>query len=173
MTMPTPSDLDRLDDRTVLAILGDLTEELQQRVPDEADAIRSEDEARQALALLLEESGERAGPVDPAAIVPEDGDNARLARRLLGHLMDDETAGASARRLVEHPPRDDQMSVELAIAGAIVLGTLITWLQTKFKLRVARKDGRTDFTLDIEKQAADSSLVQDTVQSVAQLLLGP
>jgi hypothetical protein len=36
---------------------------------------------------------------------------------------------------VADPPQGDQMSVEVAIIGAVVLATLVGWLQTKIEVR--------------------------------------
>jgi hypothetical protein len=37
--------------------------------------------------------------------------------------------------VVEDPPEDEQLVIETAIVAAVVLGALVTWLQTKVGLR--------------------------------------
>jgi len=64
------------------------------------------------------------------------------------------------------------MSVEMAVAGAVVLGALITWLQTKIKLRVTRADGKTSFDFELQKDQTDNSVIKDVTNSVKSLLIG-
>ena len=58
------------------------------------------------------------------------------------------------------------MSVELAISSAIVLGALISWLQTKLQLKVSRKEGKTDFEFELKKQGASNSVIKQVANVV-------
>jgi hypothetical protein len=64
------------------------------------------------------------------------------------------------------------MSVELAIAGAVLLGAVVSWLQTKVKIHYSRKDGKTQFEFDLEKRPASTSLLKNVVKSVSGLFSG-
>lgn len=71
--------------------------------------------------------------------------------------------------LLADPPKDEQMSVELAVAGAVLLGAVVSWLQTRVKISYSREGGETSFTVDIEKSAADSDLLTSVVKAIAGL----
>jgi hypothetical protein len=160
--------LDKLDDRAVLRILSHLTEQLREELPEgDRRSISSEDEARQAVHVLLTEAGVNA----PETILPEEAGNAALARRFLKVLLDDPEICPMVEALVINPPDDEQRSIELAIAGAVILGGLITWLQTKMNIDVHRKDGNTEFRFQLRKNSTKSSVIQDTAKQIAGLLL--
>ena len=50
---------------------------------------------------------------------------------------------------------------------AIVLGTLVIFLQTKFHFRVTRKGGRVDFELDVSRAAASQETITEVVKAVS------
>lgn len=50
------------------------------------------------------------------------------ARRLLAYLAQDPDTAVQTRAVLSDPPADEQMSVQTAIIGAVVLGALIAWL---------------------------------------------
>lgn len=81
--MPDKVLVDNLDDQTVLLILSHLTQELRKDIPEEATAIRSEEDARQAIADFLNVSGENAGQLDVAEIIPDDANSEALGRGML------------------------------------------------------------------------------------------
>jgi hypothetical protein len=85
-------------------------------------------------------------------------------------LVDDEAARPKVERLVNFPPQDSQMSVEVAIAGAVILGAVITWLQTKINIQVTRKNGKTDFKFELHKDATDTEVIKNVSKSVTSLL---
>jgi hypothetical protein len=126
--------IEQFDDRTVLGILSQVTADLHEQLPSsETSAIASLSDARAALAALLEQQG--ASSVDPTSIFAEDQPDPAVARHVLDLLStDSETRGATAEAIA-NPPTDSQKSVELAIAGAVILGSLITWLQTSVEIR--------------------------------------
>ena len=166
--------IDQLDDRTVLLILSYLSQDLREELSDDqATSVRSENEARQAISALLNTVGALAAPVDTAEILPDDAAAVVVGRDLLKLLLEDEQLRLRVEELIADPPAETQMSVELALAGAVVLGTLITWLQTKVDLRVSRKDGKIEFEIKLHKDATEASVIKDVVQSVKTLLLGP
>jgi hypothetical protein len=156
-----------LDDAAVLAALQELTAEIRATLPaDQQQAVSSEEEARLALAALLDhehapELAERFRDNPEQAL----GD----ARELLGAAVHDPDTAAPASRLVEDPPAEDQMVVMGGLETVILIAALITLLQTKTRIHVERKDGKVDFTIDISKQAAQNSLVEKVVGIVSGL----
>lgn len=161
-----------LDGRTVQMILSHLTLELRQEIPaEETHTIQSAEEARTAIAALLSQV-EPSAP-DPGKIVPEESDADLAAREMLDLLLDDPATAPKVRELLAHPPRDSQMSVELAISSAIVLGAVITWLQTKVELKVNRKDGKTDFSFAMKKAGTSNSLLKTVAETVKKALFLP
>jgi hypothetical protein len=158
-----------LDNRTVQMVLSHLTQNLRDDIPEEQTrTVQSEQEARIAIASLLHEL-EPAAP-SPAEIVPEETDADRIARQTLDVLLDDPATAAKLRPLLAEPPRDSQMSVELALSSAIVLGVLISWLQTKVQLKVSRKDGKTDFEFNLNKEGASDTAIKQVAEAVKKAL---
>jgi hypothetical protein len=167
--MTQPTQLETLSDREVLLVLSHLTAELRESVDTESSPVTSAPEAREALAAFLNDYGPGEGaPAD--AIVPDDANAAALGRELLAVLVRDDVAGDTARALVEAPPDDAQMSLELAIGAAIVLGVLITWLQTKVDLSVKHEHGETSWQFKLHKDAADPEVIKDVVGTVSKLV---
>lgn len=170
--MPMPESIKQLDNRTVLRILGYLTEELQATMPpDQVTAVQSEDEARQVLAALLVTAGESDDLDQAASLIPDDDTLAAQGRQILDFMLQDQTTRPIAEKLVAAPPDETQMSAELAIAGAVILGTLITWLQTRVSLSLERKDGKTNIKLAISKSATGSPIIKEVARSVRALLM--
>jgi hypothetical protein len=57
-----------------------------------------------------------------------------------------------------NPPSDVQKSPELALAGAVILGALISWLQTTIEIEMNRgKDGKLDFSFRLKKEATSGA----------------
>jgi MoxR-like ATPase len=163
------TDLQRLDDRTVQMILSHLTQELREEVSESDRAtVQSEDEARQAVAALLQQT--ETGSVLSADVVPTDSQADLAARETLRLLLNDPETAPKALALIEHPPTDSQLSVELAVSSAIVLGVLITWLQTKVALKVSRKEGKVEFEFELKKDAASGAIIKTVAETVKKAL---
>ncbi|MFB9321265.1 hypothetical protein [Cryptosporangium minutisporangium] len=153
----------------MLLALQDLTTEL---TADGGDlGAQSENEARLAIAALLTAAGARE--IDPAEVLPDDAAAMMAARRLLRLSTEDPDTARVADDVLSHPPGDDQMSLELAVAGAVVLGALIGWLQTKVHIRITRVDGKTEFEFEARKAAASPRLLQTVASTVSELLGAP
>ncbi|HLG64181.1 MAG TPA: hypothetical protein VKY19_19710 [Ktedonosporobacter sp.] len=169
--MSDRASIDQMDDQTILLILSHVTQELQEDLSQEQlGAIRSQDEARAAIVALLNAAGENTAQLDAAQIIPEDEENPALSRGVLELLLNDEVAKPKAEELLTNPPEEEQMSVALALGGAIILGTLITWLQTKIKLKVSRKDGKTDFEFEMDKDKTDPETIKEVAKAIITLL---
>ncbi len=163
--MPQPTEIAALSDREVLLVLSHLTYELRLSVDTDAPAVTSASQAREALAAFLDDFAS-AEATAPDVIVPDDASAAAIGRGLLAHLIEDDVAGDAARALVTNPPDDAQMALPLAIGAAIVLGVLVTWLQTKVDISVAHKNGEWTFEFELHKDATDPALIKDIVDTV-------
>jgi hypothetical protein len=164
------TDPQQLDDRTVLMILNHLTQELVEDIPEgERRTIQSEDEARQAVVALLQHA--QITSVPPTEVIPADAQAERAAHATLNLLLKDLSTAPKVQALIEQPPEDSQLSVELAVAGAIVLGVLIAWLQTKIHIKVVRKEGKTEFEFELKKDASSATLVTTVAETVKKALL--
>ena len=169
--MPENPSVESLSDREVILVLSQLTQELREADPGTSETpVVSESDARAALASFLAASGDRAS-VDPEMILPDDSDALGAGRELLTALLEDNVSAAPARALVAEPPEDSQMSIELAIGAAVVLGLLITWLQTKVEIHVAREGGATSWSFDFRKDATDPKVIEDVTTTVRQLIV--
>lgn len=157
-----------LRDRDVLAALGQVTEDLGASI-DERAPIANDDEARAALAALLRETAVRPD-ASPDAIVADTDAAPAIGREMLLVLLSDEVSRPAAADAVQSPPSDDQLSIELALAGAVVLGALITWLQTRVRIKVKREAGQTSFEFDLAKNATDPETIKKVAATVAGLI---
>jgi hypothetical protein len=161
------TDVSKLDDAAVLRVLSIATEQLRGRLPQTAAAsVTSADEAREAVSQLLEQ----AGVDSPQEILPDEGGHVTQARTLLQLMLQDSETRAVVEPLISQPPDDEQRSVELALAGAVILGGLVTWLQTKVEIDVERKSGKTNFRFHMKKGTAGDSLIHNLAKQVAGLL---
>jgi hypothetical protein len=160
---------EQFDDRTVLGILSQVTADLHEQLPkSETSAIASLSDARAAIAALLEQQG--AGSVEPESIFPEDQPDPVVGRHILDLLLTDSETKEAAAEAVANPPTDSQKSVELAIAGAVILGSLTAWLQTSVEVQMHRKGGKLDFSFRLKKGATGGKTLADVAEIVAKLI---
>jgi hypothetical protein len=157
-----------LDDRSVLLVLQEISARMGEGLAAGEGTVQTEDEARLLLAELLREYDDR--DVDPKEIASNETDAQALARRTLGLFTEDPSTAPMARALVEDPPEDEQLVIETAILAAVVLASLVTWLQTKVHISVKRAGGKTSFEFSLDKQAADAATVKSVAETVAKLL---
>jgi hypothetical protein len=159
-----------MDDRTVLAVLSQATADLREALPTaENSAIRSMNEARTAVVALLEQGGMNLA-LDPDRIFPDEEANPGAARQVLEVLRTDPRTQTPVQEALAQPPSDSQKSVELAMAGAVILGALITWLQTSVEIQIARKEGKVDFDFKLKKESTDKSTLSEVAKTVARLV---
>ena len=157
-----------LDDRSVLLVLQEISARLGEGLVADEGTVQTEDEARLLLAELLREYDVR--DVDPSEIAASETDAQALARRTLGLFTEDPSTAPVAQAVVEDPPEDEQLVIETAIVAAVVLASLVTWLQTKVHISVTREDGKTSFEFSLDKDAADPATVKSVAETVAKLL---
>jgi hypothetical protein len=157
-----------LDDRSVVLVLQEISAQLREDLPADQGTVQTEDEARLLLAELLREYD--VSDVDPSEIAAGETEAQAMARGTLDLLMEDPSTAPVARAVVEEPPEDEQLFIETAIVAAVVLASLVTWLQTKVDIDVERKDGKTSFRFRFHKDAADPATVKTVLERVAKLL---
>lgn len=164
---PGSNDVAELDDQAVLRVLSHLTLELRESIdPVSLGAVQSEAEATEALRQLITKAGFATPPTVPSGTDPGIG----TARQCLAMLLTDPETRPQASTLMRDPPDDEQRSVEVATTAAIVLGAVITWLQTKLVIDVRRKNGQTEFLFRLRKEGASEALLRETAKKVSDLL---
>lgn len=60
--------------------------------------------------------------------------------------------------------------MELAIASAVILGSLIAWLQTSVEIQMHRKDGKLDFSFKLKKDKTEGKTLAAVATTVANLI---
>ena len=161
-----------LSDEEVLAVLQELTAEIRDDLPsEERDSVDSEAAARQVLASLIESTGTDSPP-EPGDPGTESAWAMTAARQVLGAALEDPEAAEVARRITADPPQNEQMIVLGGLEVAIVLGALVTLLQTKVHLKVQRKDGQTEVSFEVKKSASETSLISQVVKIAGGLFGG-
>jgi hypothetical protein len=171
--MSNQADSNNSDSRTALIVLSYLTEELQQAIPEhERGKIRDEFEAREAIASFVNQISENREQLSAEDISLDDRQAEALGPAILDVLGKDEAIRPKVEELTTDLPEDAQMSVELALAGAVILGAVITWLQTKVEITVTKKNGKSEFYFKLNKDATDASLIKDVANSLVMLLTG-
>ena len=170
--MSAQQPVDTLDYQTSLLILSYLTQELLQELPPEERAIiQSSGEARNAILAFLHTTGVPTYQLESREFLAEDEELEQQSIDTLKLLLNDEAVKPKAEKLVETPPEEAQMSVEIAVAGTIILATLVTWLQTKVSLKVSREKGITSFKFEIKKDSMNAEGIKDIAQKIIALLI--
>lgn len=160
---------EHLDNRTVLRILSQVTTEIHEQLPSaERAAVPTLPDARATVAALLEQQG--MGILDPKSIFAQDQADPVIARRVLDLLLTNSETARLAEEAVADPPSDSQKSLELAIGGAVILGSLVAWLQTAVEIEVRRKNGKTEFRFNLKKAATDRKTLADLAKTVSKLI---
>jgi hypothetical protein len=161
--------IEQFDDAAVLRILSEVTGELKEQLTrSEAAAVASLADARAVIAALLEQ--QNSGSVDYERLFSENQSDPKVARHLLTLLMTDADTKDVANGSVENPPTASQKSVELAIGGAVILGSLVAWLQTAIEIEILRKDGKSEFTFRMKKDATKGKTLTDIAKTIAKLI---
>jgi hypothetical protein len=160
----------QLDDRAVLRVLSAVTEDIRERLPaKDAKALSSAEDARAAIAALIATVGGRN--IDASSITFEGSRAGPAARELLATLQQDPQIGPGLELELANPPSDAQKSPELALAGAVILGALISWLQTTMEIEINRgKDGKLYFSFRLKKEASNGNTMGGLVETVGRLI---
>jgi hypothetical protein len=163
------SRISQLDDRAVLRVLSEVTQNLREELPEkELKRVSTTEEARAAVAALITAGGGRQ--INPDSIVIEGPAAVQAARGILQALWNDPAHRAAVEPALTSPPADAQKSPELAVAGAVILGALISWLQTTIDIEVNRKDGKLDFAFKLRKEPAANNVISATAKTVSHLI---
>jgi hypothetical protein len=160
-----------LDDNTALRILSHLTHQLREEMPEQQrKAVQNVGEASKAVASFLEVNGATLSEGEIQALCGNEAAGA-TAQRILELLIQDESVHGDANALVMNPPDDAQRSVELAVSGAIILGALVAWLQTKVDIQVTRKNRETEFRFSLKKGSMGEGSLKQVAEAIRALLL--
>lgn len=155
-----------LDDRALVLVLQELTEELSDASASAAPSPQlSESEAREAIRSLTARA-------DLDRILDDEAAATAAARRLLDVALADPATAPVAAPIAADPPADDQLSVEAAAAGIVLLAALVSWLQTKVDIKIHRKDGKTEFLFHLRKAAADPQTLNSLARTATRVLTG-
>jgi hypothetical protein len=151
-----------LDEPALTAVLEDLTAELR-RLPALGTPVATEEEARAAIAALLD--------VSPETIVTEP-DAESVARHVLANLAADPQVAEEAEELIADPPRDRQMGVDPTqiLLVPVVLGAVISWLQTRVHIKVRRERPQGSVEVEIVKESTDPETLRQVASSLADML---
>lgn len=166
--MQTNPLIQQLDTRTVENIISYLTEDIREGLPDEnKSTIKSIEEANDAIIELLRTNGSMIDENPSDLVSKPEG-----SRLLLQLLWNDDELRPKVDELLLNPPVDSQRSAEMALSAAVIIGGLITWLQTKIEIQITRQDGKTEFKFHFLKSKTSDNLVKDVVKPISNILLG-
>ncbi|MEV0445560.1 hypothetical protein AB0I84_12165 [Streptomyces spectabilis] len=154
---------DALNDRALVLVLQELTEEMQSAAVPPARL--TESEARASLHALTDGA-------DVDGVLDDEASATATARRLLTVMLEDSDTAPVAASIAADPPVDDQLAVEAAVTGIVVLAAMITWLQTKVEIKIHRKDGNTEFLFHLRKSAARPQTLRSVTETATQILTG-
>lgn len=169
--MKSEDTIRQLDDNTALRVLSHLTQRLRETMtPEQRGAVVNMDEARRAMASFIETYGAKLTDSEIKAL-GSNGSAGLAPGAALGLMMDDPAVNDCARDLISNPPDDTQRSVELALSGAIILGGLIGWLQTKVEIQVSRKNRETEFHFSLKKNSSSEGSLKAIAQGIRALLV--
>jgi hypothetical protein len=159
-----------VNDDDVLDVLSHLASEIREaRLGSQELAVHTARDARDLIRQLIQ--AEAGISIDPDRILPDAGSAEGPAQDALRLLLEDPETAAIAQPLIEAPPAFDQRVIETAAGAAIVLGALVTWLQTKLEIEVSRgKSGKVNFRFAMAKNPSDQATVKTVTASVVRLL---
>lgn len=146
-------------------VLQTALDKMLEAVPD--PAADSEDGAREIIASAVSDHSSSES-VQPQDVVPYAADPAKYVGNMLLLLANDpETSGFVADAISELDKEDEneQLFVE-PITAALILTTVVVFLQTKFTLDVDRKNGTTNVKMSISKDATGDDLISKVIASV-------
>jgi hypothetical protein len=89
---------------------------------------------------------------------------------VLGLLLKDPETREAAEDAVLNPPADAQKSLELAASGAIILASLVTWLQTAVEIELHRKDGKVEFGFKLQKAATEGKTLGAIAATIGKII---
>jgi hypothetical protein len=149
--MPDSNDVARLSEREATLVLQHLTSELAP-MGERINAVADPDAAIAVLEAFVEEA-ERQG-------ISSGEEPARSSERSAIELaLSDEQTRELAEELLADPPQDDQLGIVELAPHVATLGFLVTYLQTRFRVRISRSGGRTEASFEITKEATPADQI--------------
>ncbi|MGW7238460.1 hypothetical protein [Streptomyces sp. NPDC054804] len=167
--MTHDAQLPDLSERSVLLSLQEITEMMG---PWPEDAPQDLDEAATLLSELLVLVAPEAADLPWQMLRNEEAARA-AAPRILLHLLQDADTSQAAQDVISDPPSDNQMAVEAAHAGAVVVSVLVAFLTTKVRFRIRGDRGRSmKYDFEVNKEAVDGKTLQQLVLLIIEWFKG-
>ena len=149
-----------LDEDDALLVLAHVTDRLRSRLDEDTlQSVQTEDDAR---ALLTAANARIQGASNPWPDAPAHDDVVVL----LDWAASDPASGEVVRELVTRVPASRQLALGELVADPLLLGALVTLLQTRFSIRTTSKDGKRSYDVEIGKEAADASVIGAVISRV-------
>jgi hypothetical protein len=109
--------------------------------------------------------------IDAPTIAFDGPTAATTARELLSAMLNDPHSRSVVESELAAPPADAQKSPELALAGAVILGGLIIWMQTSIDIGINRhKDGTVDYSFRLRKKPSGEGTLRQVTKTVTGLI---
>ncbi|WP_328993942.1 hypothetical protein OG394_06165 [Kribbella sp. NBC_01245] len=124
--------------------------------------VDDEESARELVAAFVTRPDE---PVAPDDVIRPSVDVDTYVRAALTLLVEDSETAPVVEESLTRLPDETQMFAD-PVTAALVLGVLVAFLQTKFDVKVSRKDGKVDFDFSVGKEAASDETVAKVVDAV-------
>jgi hypothetical protein len=138
--------------------------------PEVQDAVRDEREARSFLAAV-ERTVEPSRVGAEAAILPN-GPNPEMVRRILDVAAGDPETRETVLAVLDHPPVQRQMAAPELLNDLLLLGAVVTFLQTRLRIHVARGKDGVEYKVEVDKPPASARTVQEYVSAALHVLTG-
>jgi hypothetical protein len=149
-----------LDEDDALLVLAHVTDRLRSRLDEDTlQSVQTEEDAR---ALLTAANARIQGASNPWPGAPAHHDVVAL----LDWAASDPASGEVVRELVTRVPASRQLALGELAADPLLLGALVTLLQTRFRIRITSKDGKRSYDVEIGKEAADASVIGSVISRV-------
>jgi hypothetical protein len=129
--------------------------------------VSDEDSARELVAAFVSAPD---GPVRSDAVVRPMVGLTTYVRGTLLLLADDPSTASDVESALNDLPEETQMFAD-PVTAAVVLGTLVAFLQTKVHASVTRKDGRIQFEFGLTKNATSDETIASVVEAVKAVTL--
>lgn len=155
-----------LSDQQVTLVLQHLAAEI---MPDDAkiNAFVSRADAVALVNAVLDASAAQG-----EVVVESEEQPAELGRALVGFATQQVATAALANDLLADPPDDDQMAIGDLADNIVQLGFVVAVLQTRFRIAVSRRDGKSSIEAEIAKRELSEPLMKQFL-GIARALVDP
>jgi hypothetical protein len=160
MTDDVANLIHNLGEEDALLVLAHVTDRLRSRLDEGMlQSVQNEDDARE---LLTAAKAKIPDAPTRCAEVPAHDD----VLTLLDWAASDAGSGDLVRELATRVPASRQLGVGELVADPLLLGALVTMLQTRCKIRVTSNNGKRSYDVEIGKEAANASVVGTVISRI-------